>query len=1108
VLRLIGAGGMGQVYAAYDPKLDRKVALKLLHSERDADGSPRLVREAKALARLSHPNIVTVHEVGVHEQRRYIAMEFVEGTTLREWLRQHPPDGEARQQEALELLIQAGEGLAAVHAAGLIHRDFKPGNILVGNDGRARVADFGIVSIDDRAPASGEEMQPEFDAIHATEDDEDPHDTARLGEGSLTRSGAVLGTPAYMAPEQFRGVPALATADQYAFCVTAWEVLFGRRPFAAETSSGMLDAIRAGDPAKPEGGTCPDRLESALRRGLSFSPRRRPSGMQSLLDELRAAAAALRGQTSLVPKPDRTVWIYVAAGAVVAAGATWAATRDGAQPCTGSAQGLTGIWDGETRTRLEQKFSAQKDSFAPEVWTSFERELDDYANAWMIGHRDACEAAQVRKEQSVAVMDLRMACLDDRRRDLEALVDVYSAPDRTALASSQEAVAGLRPVGECTDVDYVQKRGKIPQTGEAGERAQAVLAKVSRAKALSKAGQLTDAKALVAEAVADAELLEVDAVLARALLQSGSVRLNLHEGQDARDDLERAYLLSTHGEDVAFDASVMLIQVEGLIRQRHETARTWERVARSEAPSVEQWRKLASLHTAVGRLRQVEGRISEAQDNFVQAREFLTGKVDPASISYARATVDLAGILALRGDPRGAVTMLRTSLRDAESSLGPTHPGLARFHRVLAHAYASAGSFEDGLHHAEQAVRLDEAAYGPNHTRLSASLRTLAQALWNVEDDERAFEVLDRAQALSVPGPLDDSAIADLLALESSILVARHNPGDAEPKLRRALQLVTHALGDLHPKTIRTRVELGTALTMLGRQREGAILVESSAALATTLGAESPMLAQLYDGIGEYWELSGDMGQAAEYSEKALKIFKAAFGADNHQVLLPHGNLCGQLGHLGRIQAALVHCQRALDLASLAGYGDGFSLGDVENNFGAALARAGRWEDAEGHYEKALEVWRDTLPAHDIRVAIVLSNLAECDAALGRSFRAQRRYSESLQLRERAAGPAHPIVITPLVALVHLLIARGDDDEAVPLAKRAVDVATSAGTPLDLARSREALARALFHRRGRMRESARLAKLAKKTYTDLGPVAKPDLERLEEWVDNGDKQPG
>ena len=344
--------------------------------------------------------------------------------------------------------------------------------------------------------------------------------------------------------------------------------------------------------------------------------------------------------------------------------------------------------------------------------------------------------------------------------------------------------------------------------------------------------------------------------------------------------------------------------------------------------------------------------------------------------------------------------------------------------------------------------------------------------------------------------------IADLLSLESSILVARHKPGEAEPKLRRALELVTDALGDLHPKTLRTRVALGTALAMLGRHREGAILVESSAVLAATaLGAETPMLAQLYDGIGAYWELSGEMGQAAEYSQKALKIYETAFGSNNHQVLVPHGNLCGQLGNLGRIEAALVHCQRALDLASLAAYGGGFNLGDVENNFGAAMARTRRWEDAEEHYEKALKVWRDTLPAHDIRIALVLSNLAECDAALGRSLRAQQRYSESLQLRERAVGPAHPLVITPLVALVHLLVARGDVEAAVPLAERAVDVATSTGSPLDLARSREALARALFRRAGQEREATRLIRLAEETYTGMGELTKPDLERLERWAE-------
>jgi serine/threonine protein kinase len=153
ILDIVGAGGMGQVYAAYDPQLDRRVALKVLHTPDDEVARQRLVREAQALARLSHPNVVGVHEVGAHEGRVFVAMEFVEGETLKDWARSHAPGEPDRMRRALELLLHAGRGLAAAHAAGLVHRDVKPGNILVGRDGRVRVADFGLARADEDAPA-------------------------------------------------------------------------------------------------------------------------------------------------------------------------------------------------------------------------------------------------------------------------------------------------------------------------------------------------------------------------------------------------------------------------------------------------------------------------------------------------------------------------------------------------------------------------------------------------------------------------------------------------------------------------------------------------------------------------------------------------------------------------------------------------------------------------------------------------------------------------------------------------------------------------------------------------------------------------------------------
>ncbi len=209
VLRRLGAGGMGVVYAAYDEMVDRKVAIKLLQRMRvGEEAGDRLLREAQALGRLSHPNVIQVYEVGVHEERVFVAMEFVEGCTLEAW------EPEASLAAVLDVYVQAGRGLAAAHEAGLVHRDFKPDNVLVGNDGRARVLDFGLARSAGEAPpdpASSAEL--ERMGVDTTGD--------RLVT-PLTRTGAVMGTPAYMSPEQHLGQPTDPRTDQFSFCVALW----------------------------------------------------------------------------------------------------------------------------------------------------------------------------------------------------------------------------------------------------------------------------------------------------------------------------------------------------------------------------------------------------------------------------------------------------------------------------------------------------------------------------------------------------------------------------------------------------------------------------------------------------------------------------------------------------------------------------------------------------------------------------------------------------------------------------------------------------------------------------------------------------------------------
>jgi tetratricopeptide (TPR) repeat protein/predicted Ser/Thr protein kinase len=396
--RIVGRGAMGVVYAAFDHELAREVAVKLLGLRATA---ARLRREAQALARLTHPNVVRVYDVGEHAGRTFIAMELVEGENLREWLRTpHPLD------EILAVLLQAGRGLAAAHAAGLVHRDFKPDNVLLARTGGVLVGDFGLAR---SAEAEAEAEAPLDDA---------PRETIMPELGALTATGAIVGTPAYMAPEQAAG-EATPASDQYAFCVTAWEACFGQRP-------------NAGAPQrKPGERAVPMRIERVLRRGLAPQPEARFESMNALL-------------AALAPRPRRR-WPWLAGGAIAIAGATaavaWTASnRPSGVRCDDAVAALAPVWTPAVEAELTAKRSAN-------VAQGFAR----YAASWQQQRIDACRATHERREQTVATLERRIACLDRARNALGATLDAVIAAQADALPRPANAVDGLPSLARCVD---------------------------------------------------------------------------------------------------------------------------------------------------------------------------------------------------------------------------------------------------------------------------------------------------------------------------------------------------------------------------------------------------------------------------------------------------------------------------------------------------------------------------------------------------------------------------------------------------------------------------------------------------------------------------------
>jgi len=599
VLEKLGAGGMGEVYAVYDAKLDRRVALKLLLGGGDAYEA-RLVREAQAMARLSHPNVVAVFDTGRVDDRMFLAMEFVQGATLRSWQKAEP----RRWSEVLRAYVEAGRGLAAAHAAGLVHRDFKADNVLVAEGGAVKVTDFGL------ARALGESSEhfepPEIPSLGGS--NPTPMSTPAL-ETPMTESGAILGTPGYMAPEQYTGEGADARSDQFAFCVALFDALYGYKPFTGRTTNEIAAATIRGKVREPPKGTSvPARVHRALVRGLSSDRAARYPSMNALLVDLtrdparrRLVALAAAGAVGVV--------------AVSAMGAARVAASRQAQLCSGSEAEAREVWNPDIQQRIERALLATGVPYAADTWRRTRQHVDDYVARWDAAYTQTCEATRIHQTQSEQVMTVRMACLEQRRDEVRALAQVLSDADRTVASKALQASMDLTRVERCQDV--VSLTAVEPEPGDPAARAEIAairkeLAAVVAAREAGLAGVSRDrAEPLVARARAVGYrplLAEVLLAWARAKSDAGAPLDEIvaagaeaaHLADRGRDDGTRA------------DAATCLVQWMAEA-SRFPEAERWSDVgdAALGRSSSDEARKEDWL-LAMGMLRDHQGRFEEA----------------------------------------------------------------------------------------------------------------------------------------------------------------------------------------------------------------------------------------------------------------------------------------------------------------------------------------------------------------------------------------------------------------------------------------------------------------------------------------------------------------
>jgi eukaryotic-like serine/threonine-protein kinase len=823
VLERLGSGGAGVVYSAWDPQLDRKVALKVLRSGDQGDAEPQLVGEAKALAKLAHPNVVSVFDViemsdGEDPTLRVVlAMEYVDGQTVSAWLRRERPSW----REIVAVFVAAGEGLAAAHTVGLIHRDFKPSNVMLGKDGRARVLDFGLA----KAAAT-------LDVSMVSGDDEGESERSSEAAGAADRSHRrIAGTPPYMAPEQHRAQPWDPRMDQYAFCVALWEALEGAPPFAGSLGA-LYEAKREGPPAHL-GKSIPAHLRRVLVRGLQPNPGDRFATMDALLDVLRVdptrrrrRAAAISGMATLALVATYGVWSSQA--------------EDG---CTGALERLSGVWDDHRRQRVRDAFSSSGRPHAERSWKTMEPALDGWTTTWSATHRESCRA-HAMGEQSSELLDLRMSCLDVALRELRATTDVLVDADATVVDQGVALIAALPDLDRCSEAESLLARPLDPVDPFSAAAVETVQQAIADAWAEQTAGHYTRALALAEAALSDAEPLNHRTTIAAARVALGSAHDRMAEPDAARRELVRAVrdAQAVGADELLARATSVLVWVTGDRQGRFEEANAWADLAEGTIERLGGEPRLqADLHAARGALAFSEGRYDDAiahheacstasakawgAEHFKVFRCHINlgnvhnrrGEFDRALAAY-RQGIEIAMVsvgeahpltLTARGNVVGVLEQLGRNaeaveegaavLVSQEAALGPEHPDLSSTLVNMASAHRARGDLDRAVALAERALAIQEKAWGADHLWLATTLVNLAQ--YRLEQGDAAHAAVDAQRALALQrASLGDEHgdMAHALVVLGRIELARGNLELARTHLERGRTIARDAYGDGH----------------------------------------------------------------------------------------------------------------------------------------------------------------------------------------------------------------------------------------------------------------------------------------------------------------------
>ncbi len=949
--RKLGAGAMGVVLLAIDPELDRKVAIKLLSTPDHGDVAQlRLLREAQSAARIQHPNVIAIHEVGTFEGQVYLVMEYVDGGSLREWQSAaHSPE------QILETYRQAGAGLAAAHDVGLVHRDFKPDNVLIGRDGRVRVCDFGLVGVS--SDPTSEQLDLSGSSL----------------EQSLTQTGAMMGTPAYMSPEQLSAAPLDARSDQFSFCVALYEALYGARPFAGETLPNLVAAVMSDAPTKPPPSEVGRHVETAILRGLARDPADRHVDMHALL-------------TALAPAPrSARPWLpWVGTVALVGTAVTAMAVLDDAPSrdaftCPPASEVLADAWDDATRAEVADALRRASPARGDAMFSVVQSQLSGYREAWARQWDGAC-SDRAAADDSDAEYALRRACLERARDDLGALGSWLAHVPSWAVDGLYDLPHTLPDLEACADPVALKARSRDAGEGEPPEPDLSLRTAMWRARTAFDAGGYDRAKAELDDVLPRLRAAGPSAAVASAALLRGHVDVAQSLYASSEAFLHEAIQQAAASHDPLTETIAASLLVEAVAAQPDRVAEARGLVAGVEATARRSGSKIALAYAQLAAATVATSpadALVAVDDAIAQLRELDAPPADLLRSAYARRSLQR-----LATDGVDAATEDHTrALETVASRMGPEHPALGKTSVVFAEALYAAGELQASYEHAVVGHVALRAALGPHHTLTLGAGASIARAL------------------MQIPGRLDDARST----LESTLADFEAAKLD-DPRLESAI------LENL------AWLEVAT-----GHEREGIEHYERAAELLPRLGAEAGERApNIEQAIAWTWWRLENMDQARSHFGKARDHLVGMYGPKHMGVVLQTAAIGDTYKKEGDCTAARDEYRRALRAGADAGMTAGALMARL-------LVSMGECELADGDLPSA----RDSLQrAYELRDAEGLGGdwQAPILFAYGKLQAAEGRRRQAIELAELALATYRALPIqyeAEMAEIVQWLRARG-----------------------------------------------------------------------------------